>query len=473
MTLLKPQKNLDDWLDYIQSLHSKAIVMGLERVAVVAKKLRLQPNSQANFSIITVAGTNGKGSTCAMLERIYVEAGYRVGCYTSPHLLRYNERVRVNGVEVTDEDLCAAFAAVEAARGDILLTYFEIGTLAAMWHFIHGVGNSLVSTSPDNSSTVNLSNFKKTSALDLVILEVGLGGRLDAVNIFDPACAIVTSVDLDHMDFLGDTRELIGYEKAGIYRKGLPAICGDLHAPLSLVQYAREISADLMLIGDDCSVDCLVDRSAEFSATATSAGWNFNNTAGEVLHLPKPALIGDFQLSNAACVIQAISCLQQVLPVSHNSMQLGLKNVSLKGRFQGAKYNDNQQPTVILDVAHNPQAALALAQNLKQSPCTGSTIAVLAMLADKDMSGVIDAVFADIDTWYVASIDHVRGAKATQLASFIEAHVATKKSAVIPIKLFKNVADAYTQACLDRLENDRIIVFGSFFTVADIMPMLE
>ena len=445
--MLKPLKNLDDWLDYIQSLHSKPIAMGLERVSQVAKKLQLQ----SNFPIITVAGTNGKGSTCAMLERIYVEAGYRVGCYTSPHLLRYNERVRVSGIEVSDRELCVAFESVEAARGAVALTYFEIGTLAAMWHFIHGVGHS--------------STLGNTNALDVVILEVGLGGRLDAVNIFDPACAIVTSVDLDHMDFLGDTKELIGYEKAGIYRKDIPAICGDLHAPSSLVQYAHEIGADLRLISTDLS--------ESFSYTVTNVGWNFSNQDGMVFNLPKPALIGDFQFSNAACVIQAISCLQEVLPVTLCNMQLGLKNVILKGRFQVVQYENNQQPCVILDVAHNPQAALALAQNLKNTVCSGLTIAVFAMLADKDIAGVVDAVFAEVDTWYVASIDHARGAKANELVSLIEAHLATKQQAASQIKIFASVVDAYTQACLDRREDDRIIAFGSFFTVADIMPMLE
>ena len=419
-------KNLANWLDYIQALHSKPIAMGLERVSQVAKTLQLQPK----VPVITVAGTNGKGSTCAMLERIYVEAGYRVGCYTSPHLLRYNERVRVGCIEADDESLCAAFTAVEAARGDVALTYFEIGTLAAMWHFMH-------------------------CDLDVVILEVGLGGRLDAVNIFDPACAIVTSIDLDHMDFLGDTKELIGFEKAGVYRKGLPAICGDAYAPSSLLQYADEIDADLKLIGRN------------FSYTETALGWDFQSSDEAVIHLSKPALIGDFQLSNAACVIQAVSCLQKALPISEAEMQLGLQKVSLNGRFQVVKRGKNENPSVILDVAHNPQAARALANNLHNTPCNGKTIAVFAMLADKDMHGVIDALIPEIDVWYVANIDHVRGAKAQTLGGYIETQVKHPH-----VESFNSASDAYKQACIDRLENDRIVVFGSFFTVADVMPTL-
>lgn len=428
-------KNLATWLDYIQALHSKAIFMGLDRVAQVATALQLKPN----FPMITVAGTNGKGSTCAMLERIYSEAGFRVGCYTSPHLLRYNERVRVNCAEVDDAALCAAFTAVESARGEVPLTYFEMGTLAAVWHFMH-------------------------CNLEVVILEVGLGGRLDAVNVFEPACTIVTGIDLDHMDFLGETKELIGFEKAGIYRKNIPAICGDAQPPSSLLQYADDISADLKLIGRD------------FSYEVTGNGWDFQAHDEVLISLLKPALIGDFQLNNAACVIEAVQCLQHLLPVGELEMKRGLQNVSLKGRFQIV----STHPQAVLDVAHNPQAALALAHNLRENICTGRTLAVFAMLADKDISGVINAVSAEIDAWYVADINHVRGAKAHTLSHLVNSSSRTlsENQAIAVdttqphIKSFNSVIKAYQQACLDANDNDRIVVFGSFFTVADVMSVI-
>ena len=420
-------RSLTAWLDYIQAIHSKSIAMDLDRVSQVATALQLKPE----FLIITVGGTNGKGSTCAMLERIYHEAGYKVGCYTSPHLLRYNERVRISCVEVDDASLCSAFAAVDEARDYVPLTYFEIGTLAAVWHFMR-------------------------CNLDVVILEVGLGGRLDAVNVFDPACAIVTGVDLDHMDFLGETKEQIGFEKAGIYRQGVPAICGDVQPPSSLLQYAADIKADLKLIGRD------------FFYTASANNWNFQSQDVTVIHLPKPGLVGDFQLNNAACVLQAIDCLQQALPISESEMQLGLKNVTLKGRFQVV----HTKPKVVLDVAHNPQASLALVKNLHNDPCSGRTLAVFAMLSDKDVQGVIDAVATEIDAWYVADIDHARGAKAQALASFIKNSTIEKNAHQRHITNFSSVVDAYKQACLEADENDRIIVFGSFFTVADVMTLV-
>lgn len=420
-------KSLAAWLDHIQTLHSKSIAMGLDRVTQVAAALQLQPN----FLIITVAGTNGKGSTCAILERIYYEAGYKVGCYTSPHLLRYNERVRVGCVEADDASLCSAFAAVDTARGDVPLTYFEVGTLAAVWHFMR-------------------------CNLDVVILEVGLGGRLDAVNVFNPACTIVTGVDLDHMDFLGETKELIGFEKAGIYRQNIPAICGDVQPPSSLLQYADDIQADLKLIGRD------------FSYIVTTSGWDFQVQDEAIISLPKPALVGDFQLNNAACVMQAIDCLQQLLPVTESEMQRGLQNVTLKGRFQVVNIN----PKVILDVAHNPQAAKALANNLHNDPCNGRTLAIFAMLADKDMQGVIDAVAVEVDAWYIADIDHVRGAKAQVLRSLIEESTIEKNLLQHHIHNFSSATEAYQQACIDAHQNDRIIVFGSFFTVADVMSLV-
>ncbi len=427
-------KNLSAWLSEIEHLHPKAIAMGLERVQRMIARLQLVPK----FTVITVAGTNGKGSTCAMLAEIYCQAGYQVGSYSSPHLLRYNERVRVNGIEATDDALCAAFEVVDAARNScneaIPLTYFEVGTLAAMWHFMQ-------------------------ANLDVVILEIGLGGRLDAVNAFEPDCTIVTSVDLDHQEFLGNTREKIGFEKAGVYRANLPAICGEAKPPASLVNHARDIQADFKCI------------SKAFGYTLTNKlDWQYC-VQGKVRYtLPRPALLGDYQLSNAACAVTAVETLQEHLPVPEIAIAKAMQNVKLAGRFQTVK----NHPRVILDVAHNPHAALALASNLAAlQQANSKTFAVFAMLADKDKLGVIEAMKAEIDVWYVAGIDHIRGASAAELALNIAKIVPQAR-----IYTFDNAVMAYKQAiidieaCKDAHENDKIIVFGSFFTVSTVMEVL-
>lgn len=400
--------------------------MGLERVREVSQRLNLNPI----FPVITVGGTNGKGSACAMLESIYQQAGYRVACYTSPHLLRYNERVRINSVEATDEELSAAFAAVELARTSleqpVPLTYFEFGTLAAIWHFMQ-------------------------AEVDVAILEVGLGGRLDAVNAFEPSCAIVTSVDMDHMDFLGNTRESIGYEKAGIYRAGTAAICGDLDPPQSLLKHALAIGADLKQSGRN------------FYFAEEEGGWVYKDDKTVIRDLPKPALTGNFQRYNAACVLAAISAMQSRLAINQAQIAQGLRSVRLPGRFQQVA----SSPQVILDVAHNPHAAIALADNLTHAPCSGRTIAVFGMLADKDIAGVIEVLQSQIDVWYLSDIQHPRGAAADQLAENLR-RIAPASS----LHLYRDITMAYRQACNDAAENDRIIVFGSFFTVADVMRVL-
>lgn len=417
MTIQKNKPTtVDEWLLYIEALHPKTIEMGLDRVRVVAEKLKLNPT----FPIITVAGTNGKGSVCAMLSHIYHQAGYKVASYTSPHLIRYNERVSVNLQMIDDLALCSAFDAVETARANITLTYFEMGTLAAMWHFCH-------------------------QEIDVLVLEVGLGGRLDAVNVFEPSCAIVTTVDLDHMEFLGDTRELIGLEKAGVFRKNIPAICGDDSPPFSLIDYARKIGANLSLIGVD------------FNVSNTQHYWQYRSGDTQIM-LPKLGLMGDFQHNNAACAITAVQYLNHLLPVSETNIYEALAQVKLTGRFQ--KIQDS--PSVILDVAHNPHAAKSLAQNLRNSPCFGRTLAVFAMLADKDIQGVVKAVEDEIDAWYLADIHTLRGAKAHQLLEVILDYDHLK-----PHYLFDDVSLALKTAYKDADINDRIIVFGSFYTVAD------
>lgn len=414
--------DLNGWLAYLELLHPKSIALGLERVNEVKSRLALQPG----FPIITVAGTNGKGSTCAMLERIYTEAGYRVACYTSPHLLRYNERVRVNYGEVNDAALCTAFAAVEAARQQTPLTYFEFGTLAALWHFVH-------------------------TEVDVAILEVGLGGRLDAVNAFDPACTVITGIDLDHMDYLGNSRASIGREKAGVFRRSVTALCGDPQPPETVTDYAKTIEADFRQIGRD------------FGFTRKPDGWDFYMGDVQMKGLPMPALAGDFQLFNAACALGVITSLQAALPVKPQHVARGLREVVLAGRFQRI----SGKPQIILDVAHNPHAAHALAENLKKSETANRTLAVFAMLADKDIAGVVQALGATIDRWFVADIHSARGASARHLAEKIRQTIEHAK-----VECHHEVSLAFNAACHAAGENDRIIVFGSFYTVADVMHML-
>lgn len=445
---MKP--NLAAWLSYIESLHPKSIAMGLDRVNRMIGYLQLQPP----FPIITVAGTNGKGSTCAMLEQIYLNAGYRVACYTSPHLLRYNERVRINGYEVSDADLCAAFSVVEAARLEadalpIALTYFEVGTLAAMWHFMQ-------------------------ANIDVAIMEIGLGGRLDAVNAFQPSCAIVTSIDLDHQEFLGDTRESVGFEKSGVYRPSLPAICGDAQPPASLINHARNIKADLQLIHQD------------FDYVLTAKGWDYHSVTASVkplYSLPLPAMQGRYQLSNAACAVAAVESMQSSLAVAEEAIAQAMQQVAVAGRFQ--TIIQSHAASVILDVAHNPHAAQALAENLQAARVykgqhkSGRVLAVFAMLADKDIKAVVEAVKNEVDSWYVAAIEHARGALADDLENIIHEVIPTAQ-----IYRFATITDAYLQAnvdlntsksienCIETNENDKIVVFGSFFTVAQVMQIL-
>lgn len=410
---------LEAWLHYIESLHPKSIEMGLSRVRKVAQTLQLR----FPYTVITVGGTNGKGSTSAMLENCYVAAGYQVGCYTSPHLLHYNERVRLQGLPVSDAMLCKAFAAVEAARGEVALTYFEMGTLAALWVF-------------------------EQQPLQVVVLEVGLGGRLDAVNLVDADCAIVTNVDLDHMEFLGDTREAIGHEKAGIYRAGQIAICGDSAPPVTLCDYAQQLGVPLIRYGHDYRVDV-----ADTQAT-------YRDAQGEVV-LGQLRLFGEYQWNNAANVIYAVRALAPRLPVAMQTLCAAIGETEVIGRFQ----HWHRQPDIILDVAHNPHAARALLDNLQRLKAPDSQFyAVFSMLADKDVTKVVDALHPVIDHWAIAPISHPRAASVDSLQQAIQ-RVSAQVTA----------HGSLQQALLETLKkvsnNDKIIVFGSFFTVAAILQM--
>ena len=421
--------SLSDWLLRLEGMHPKAIDMGLDRVAAVAKLLGLT----FGCPVITVGGTNGKGSTCAMLESILLQGGYRVGLYTSPHLIHFNERARINGEIASDDALCAAFEKVEAARRDISLTYFEFSTLAILLLFVE-------------------------ANLDAVILEVGLGGRLDAVNIIDADVAIVTSVDLDHQDYLGDTREAIGFEKAGIYRAGRAAICSDPAPPASLIDHATAIGADLWLFGRD------------FNYSGDRQQWNYGGRGLRRNSLAYPSLRGANQLLNASAALAALEALRDRLPLGAQEVRNGLVMVELPGRFQVLP----GRPQVILDVAHNPHAAATLAQNLDNMGFFPFTFAILGAMSDKDVIGVISHLKDKIDHWYLTGLPLDRAADTEYLADCLQpagVQESAEKGSECTMRHFLNPQEAFTEAKRIASENDRIVVFGSFLTVAGVMAL--
>lgn len=404
---------LAQWLAYLETLHPASIALGLDRVAEVRARMQLR----TPFRIITVGGTNGKGSTVALLEAMLAAGGFRVGCYTSPHLLRYNERVRIDQREADDANLINAFQRVEAARKDTPLTYFEMGTLAAMSAFEH-------------------------ADLDYAVLEIGLGGRLDAVNLFDPDCAIVTSVDLDHMEYLGETREAIGYEKAHIFRAGKPAICSAADVPASVRQYAAQIGARYYELGND------------FTARTHAAQWDFEFGETRRTALPYPTLRGSHQIRNAAAALAALTALE--IPLAQQAIRNGLTLAKPRGRFTVLPGD----PSVILDVAHNPESARALAATLRTMP-PARTLAVFGMFKDKDITAVLNTLAGEINHWHVGSLPGPRGAHASDIAALSPGPVSTHAT----------VADAWRAARRDAARNDRIVVFGSFLTVAAVMEL--
>ncbi|WP_298597996.1 bifunctional tetrahydrofolate synthase/dihydrofolate synthase [Zoogloea sp.] len=417
-------ETLEGWLGLLEARHGQAIQLGLERVRLVRDALNLPQTCP----VFTIGGTNGKGSTCALLEAVLLAAGYRVGLYTSPHLLKYNERVRIDGRDASDEALVAAFAEVERARGDVPLTYFEHGTLAAWVAF-------------------------SRAGLDAIILEVGLGGRLDAVNVFEPDCAIVTSVAMDHMDFLGDTREAIGFEKAGIFRPGRPAICSDPMPPASLVAHAEAIGARLWITGRD------------FGFAGDQNQWAFWLAGGSRRGgLAYPALRGTNQLLNASAVMAACEAVREILPVPMQAIRQGFMLVELPGRFQVLP----GRPSVVLDVAHNPQAAGVLNENLASMGYFPETWAVLGMLGDKDVAGVVRLLRDRVDHWRLASLPGPRGLSAARLAEILrEVGVSGDVSE------HDSPRAAYQVARDAAAEGDRIVIFGSFLTVADVLAVVK
>lgn len=417
---------LPDWLALLESRHAEThIDMGLDRVRAVKERLQLA----FDCPVIMVAGTNGKGSTCAMLETVLLQSGYRVGLYIKPHFLDFNERARINGEMASDAALVQAFEAVERVRGEVPLTYFEFTTLAIM-HLIAHAG------------------------VDVAILEVGLGGRLDAVNVIDADVAIVTSVDIDHTAYLGDTREQIGFEKAGIFRPGKAAICSDPVPPATLIKHAEDIGADLWLLGRD------------FNYQGDQQQWSYGGRTQRRNALAYPALRGANQLLNASAALAALEVLRLQLPCGAQEVRAGLAMVELPGRFQVLP----GRPTQVLDVAHNPHAAAALAHNLGNMGFHRYTYAVFGIMEDKDIDAVIAPLKGIVDHWCVCGLPSARASDPQQLAHRLAALApAGAKEGEFSVGAFATPAEAYANAVSRAGENDRIVVFGSFYTVAGVM----
>jgi dihydrofolate synthase / folylpolyglutamate synthase len=434
-----PLLDLPSWLARIEAIHEKPIDMGLDRVREVAHKLAipLERNAHSGSAIkILVAGTNGKGSTCAMLEAICLAAGYRVATYTSPHLIDFNERARINGKPVDDSALIEQFEAVDAVRGATSLTYFEFTTLAILRLF-------------------------DQAAVDVQILEIGLGGRLDAVNIIEPDCSIVTCIDIDHAQFLGDTREKIAIEKAHVFRSGRPAICSDPVAPKTLIEYADSIGADLWLFGRD------------FNYSGDKQQWSYAGREHRRNSLAYPSLRGANQLLNASGVLAALDSLRQVLPVSAGAIRQGLAIVDIPGRFQVIP----GRPAVILDVAHNPHAVGHLATNLDNMGFFPYTYAIVGMLADKDIDASLARIVGKVDHWLLCTLPGPRGASAQTLAKALldlgVRHGENEKTVTIVDDIEHGPSAGLKAAKAVATEADRILVFGSFLTVADSLINLR
>ena len=401
-------RSLADWLTWQEGLHLSAIDLGLTRIRQVAARLNLLTPT---VPIVTVAGTNGKGSTCAMLTQALHLQGYKVGTYTSPHILHYNERIAINGQPVDDTFICQAFAAIDAARADISLTYFEFGTLAAVWCF-------------------------QQAQVDVMVLEVGLGGRLDAVNLWDADVGIITSIGIDHVEWLGSTREAIGYEKAGIMRAHKPIVCGDPNPPASIAEQAQAVAAVLYQYGRDFNTE----------------------------DLPQPRLLGAHQLQNAACVREGLLQLAPRLPISLESIKQGIEQAQVLGRLQRLQ----TQPELYIDVAHNPHAVKELAEWLKKNPSDGKLFVIFSILADKDSTGVIDIMRPLVDEWALVQLT---GSRAVDIGVLKTQMLAQGVTA--PIQLYSNFQTAWDNVKQAANTNDRIIAFGSFLVVTGMLTTLE
>ena len=416
---LPDQPTLDQWLDYQQQLHPRDIELGLDRVRLVADRLGIGP---VDCPRVVIAGTNGKGSSIAMLESIYRAAGYRVGCYTSPHIESYCERLRINGVAVSSQTFCDAFAQIEQVRDQVELTYFEFGTLAAL-------------------------QILDVEKVDIQLLEVGLGGRLDAVNIVDSDVALITQIAIDHVDWLGDTREQIGAEKAGIMRAGRPCVCADPDLPNSVLDFANQLGSQLYRSGVDFT----------YGMDTQGPVWDWRSTGLVLEQLPAPGLKGGYQMQNGAAVLEVVRLLQNRLLVDRRRLDAGLAQAQLAGRFEVR----GSHPQWILDVAHNSQACEVLAQNLVDIPVSGRRLGVLAMLKDKNITESLVHLLGLVDCWYLASIESPRGASEVMLKQILLDLGCQQQLLVFPA-----LDDAIAAVTHDAAQDDQIVVFGSFHTVA-------
>ena len=416
------KRSLREWLDYQQQIHPAEIELGLKRLREVW--LRLHPG-KFKPQVISVAGTNGKGSCVAYLDAILRAASWRVGSYTSPHLMRYNERIHIDGEEVSDDELCAAFERIEECRGEITLTYFEFGALAALDLF-------------------------SRHRLDVVILEVGLGGRLDAVNLMDADAALVTSIGIDHQAWLGDDRDAIGAEKAGILRAGKPAVYAESDMPAGFLQAATAISARLSHLGED------------YHYTGEGSEWSWQSREALLHALPLPAMRGRYQLQNAAGVLMLLQLLRQQLPVSRDAIRRGIMQAKLPGRFQLIA----GEPLIILDVAHNREAAAALATNLDAMPRTGKLRALFSMYADKPLQAVVATLDHAVDEWHLYPLDDERGFGADEL------HAAVEAAAHAGVVSHDSLQDAFQAVKQASETGDVILIFGSFQVVGEALATM-
>jgi dihydrofolate synthase / folylpolyglutamate synthase len=419
-------RSLEQWLSYQARVHPQTIDLGLERVARVLERLHWR---QPSLPVVTIAGTNGKGSVAAFCTAILHAAGLRAGTFTSPHLRDYRERIQLDGRWVDSEELVAAFEKIEAARGDVSLTFFEYNTLAALLVF-------------------------EAAALDAWVLEVGMGGRLDAVNVVDPTVAVITSIGLDHQEFLGATLDAIAREKAGILRKARPAVFGSRELPPAIEAIAGSMGARLKRLG------------VEYDYTREGSTWRYRGSRWELAELPPPALRGDAQYDNAAT---AIAALEEIagLEFSPSALAEGLRSVRLVGRFQLMPAQDARRPTWILDVAHNPHAARVLAANLRALRAAGRTLAVCGILADKDAAGIVEQLRDCIDEWWFVPTEGDRGSSAAALHKRVAAHLAGRGHVAA------SIGEACAAASAHAAAEDRIVVFGSFHTVGPALDWLD